>query len=859
MVEFGGADAGANIRLSDNHALRISNSTIRKSLHHGIIVENYGEQPAVIGGEASGNLIADNAEAGVLSTPWNVSISNNTFSGNGSYPLVVPAATNLGRNTFGTNGRQAIRFRGATIQKNLVWKNHGIPYEIESDVVIATLAKSPTELAVLSIEPGVVMRFEPRTKLRVGFTQYVNYKYYGGLVAQGSGEQPIVFTSNAPAPAPGDWAGVIFEETAGDDFSILEHCRAEYADSGLSAENTPVTLRRNIFQHNRNHGVYLFGSGSQGSVVECNAFLQNAYGLRTADGAGALIARNHFTANTKAGLFNNDPELIEAVDNWWGDPSGPNAGGDKVLGNVDFTPWLTTPIACEQGPPLNLRPYYPSRPQPGNGATQIPLVAENSRIPVTLAWSGGDPNHWDAAVYDLHFGTSADSLTQRFDGLDAPGATLDDLQPQTTYYWQVTARDLAGLTSQGPVWSFTTASLQLPDLKIKNITWTPAENLSIGQPVLITITVENAGAAPASSFSVLSTVSNRASHYDNVGSEIPAGGQTEIKWSWTAYAGVYTITVTADYESKIAELSEVNNQASVTLPPVADTSAPQLDSTNPYNGTLVNSADPITFRLYDTYGGTIDDSAVKSSVVVTNDKGEIVAGSVSEFNDTFTFTPAARPLPDETYKVRLTASDIAGNSAPYSFTFTLDATPPPPPAVDPIPGTVFQPSLLVKGTKEAFAAILLGTQTKIGNTDQTGWSFYVTLTKGVNNLVLKARDRAGNLSAPTTVAVVYDDSAPPAVTPPHRGPQDRRALRQAELARLQRRWLRRDRSLQRLRRPGALLRRRRPLPHRVGRFEPIGLHRHRSSARGDPLVCRGRRRPERELHHRGDPRLRDAR
>lgn len=72
--------------------------------------------------------------------------------------------------------------------------------------VIVTSSLLLESSKTLTIEPGVEVRFEPGTFLRVE----------GELVALGIETAPIRFTSNAPAPATGAWQGIVLGNTAVD-------------------------------------------------------------------------------------------------------------------------------------------------------------------------------------------------------------------------------------------------------------------------------------------------------------------------------------------------------------------------------------------------------------------------------------------------------------------------------------------------------------------------------------------------------------------------------------------------------------------------------------------------------------------
>ncbi len=417
-----------------------------------------------------------------------------------------------------------------------------------------------------------------------------------------------------------------------------------------------------------------------------------------------------------------------------------------------------------------MSPFKPASPYPATGAFNVPLIEEAEVRKIRLAWSGGDPNFGDNAVYDVYFGNSPESLAKIGSDLTLESLERTGLAEEKTYYWQVVARDVAGLETPGPVWSFTTRG-QPPDLVVSALSRIPEGAITAGQSVRFAATITNSGAGsvydPFSvSFYVDGTyIGSTSFTYSNpsyFSPPIPPGDSRTIYKDWTATVGSHTLEVVADRWNEVAESSETNNSHTLDLPPVADPAAPQLQGTSPQNGEHLKAVSKITFTLRDLYGGKVDDEAVKASVAVTGGSGAVVAGTTTEAYDTFTFTPAV-PLPDDTYQVTFTSKDLAGNTADYSFGFTIDNVPPPPPQVDPIPAITANPYLPLKGTKEAYAAILRNNWTQVSNTASTAWQFTNYLTKGPNTIALTARDRAGNVSAPVTIEVVLDDSRPPVV------------------------------------------------------------------------------------------------
>ena len=102
-------------------------------------------------------------------------------------------------------------------------------------------------------------------------------------------------------------------------------------------------------------------------------------------------------------------------------------------------------------PDYNYPPYVPSDPVPDDLEIDVD-------IDTVLSWTGGDPNENDTVTYDVYFGT--DNPPSKVE--DSQSATTYDpgkLEYGTTYYWQIVAWDNHGVSTEGPVWSFTIEGL----------------------------------------------------------------------------------------------------------------------------------------------------------------------------------------------------------------------------------------------------------------------------------------------------------------------------------------------------------------------------------------------------------------
>ena len=128
---------------------------------------------------------------------------------------------------------------GGHISVNTTWTIGNSPYIVEETVVV-----EPD--VTLSIEPGVEVRFSDGTELVVD----------GALSAIGDAANYITFTSNATAPASGDWGGIEFEEMSDDAACIVDWAIVRYASTGVYAYGSSPAIRNSVIEYNSNFGIY---------------------------------------------------------------------------------------------------------------------------------------------------------------------------------------------------------------------------------------------------------------------------------------------------------------------------------------------------------------------------------------------------------------------------------------------------------------------------------------------------------------------------------------------------------------------------------------------------------------------------
>ncbi|HVK83649.1 MAG TPA: hypothetical protein VM513_06055 [Kofleriaceae bacterium] len=154
------------------------------------------------------------------------------------YPLEISeqAIHSLPAGHYTGNRRDEILVRtegdgtaGSGITSDTTMRDLGVPYHLgDSEGDYFTVGGGADgKVVTLTIEPGVVMKFEPKTGFMIQL--FSTEEPATAIVrALGTAEKPIIFTSASPTPAPGDWRGLWFggiPQAA----NVLDHVRIEYA------------------------------------------------------------------------------------------------------------------------------------------------------------------------------------------------------------------------------------------------------------------------------------------------------------------------------------------------------------------------------------------------------------------------------------------------------------------------------------------------------------------------------------------------------------------------------------------------------------------------------------------------------
>ena len=161
-----------------------------------------------------------------------------------------------------SNGEGGITIVGGTISKDTTWTREVL---VNSIVVV---------------EPGVTLTIQPGT--RVKFKHYRGYRepgkrlsiiVRGRMIAEGTPNQPIYFTSDAKKPRNGDWSMVRLMTPMAQ--SRFRYSVFEFGQQGLNVWQGNVLISHSVFRWNNWEGIY-FESNSKATIEYCQ-IVENGY------------------------------------------------------------------------------------------------------------------------------------------------------------------------------------------------------------------------------------------------------------------------------------------------------------------------------------------------------------------------------------------------------------------------------------------------------------------------------------------------------------------------------------------------------------------------------------------------------
>jgi len=176
------------------------------------------------------------------------------------------------------------------ITQDTVWTLTDSPFVVSKNVIVYPNA-------TLTIEPGVEVRFGE------SFSLIVN----GRLIANGTQDNMITFTSNKDQPGAGDWNTIILSNRTVQ--STLAYCSIEYAKNGTTIANGNVKIKNCEINNNLQNGITIVNGTTE-------------------------VRNNEITSNSQSGIYVTGVNQVTIQDN----TIKSNANGILLAGSSKTTP-----------------------------------------------------------------------------------------------------------------------------------------------------------------------------------------------------------------------------------------------------------------------------------------------------------------------------------------------------------------------------------------------------------------------------------------------------------------------------------------------------------------------------------------
>ncbi|MBU1137157.1 right-handed parallel beta-helix repeat-containing protein, partial [Patescibacteria group bacterium] len=255
------------------------------------------------------------------------------------------------------------------ITENSVWDLAGSPYLLESN---HTSYPTVTASTTLTIKPGVTVKGVSK--------DYPSLLVKGVLKAQGTADNPIVFTANTSTPQNGGWSEIVFD--GADDGSVLNYVNFEYG-------GYPAAYGTKTF----NEMLRIIGSDV---VIQNSTFKNSLNGAVYLENSSSSISNSVFSNNTSTAIVVSGSLSAPTIENCRFENNGGN--GIDILSEA--SPVITNNVFSNNFYPITMISSYPAlsgNEATGNNLNGI-IVEQDSVFRKDAVWKA------DALAYVLFSG-----------------------------------------------------------------------------------------------------------------------------------------------------------------------------------------------------------------------------------------------------------------------------------------------------------------------------------------------------------------------------------------------------------------------------------------------------------------------
>ncbi len=337
-IEINGQNSIINQNVISNCFSGISSTSASPIITNNTIINNrdVGVRATQGSPTISNNNFSDNGNSGdntaiqLHNGITNPVIENNTFSNNNIDIITHPEV--MDDEFFDTNGLSKVFIDNVAIQNDVLWHKTALPETWEFEMIGAVDVNTGI---TLTLEPGIVINSP---------TYFYDIDVDGTIVAAGTVAEPIRIVGpggiNLSATSVNsvienlNWQGTGNTSTGAGDRT---------SGAGMSIGGS-ISIISNVEMDNCRTCVYIYNNATPtlNDLTLSNAFRDGMY----VQSGSPTIVNSCITNSGNLGVENIGAGTVIAINNWWGDASGPfnatsnaTGTGSAVTDGVTFDPW----------------------------------------------------------------------------------------------------------------------------------------------------------------------------------------------------------------------------------------------------------------------------------------------------------------------------------------------------------------------------------------------------------------------------------------------------------------------------------------------------------------------------------------